>query len=150
MSNSNFEVRGTSVKVGSGPNPTWKLDWIPATVDYTQPPSCTRANPTVLISPDSQNATAGSTLTYDTSVTNNDSNGCGSSIFAMSYSIPSGWTGSFTNYTLTISPGQSQSTTFSITSSVNTTSGSYIFTNTATNNNAPSYSGNDTAVYVVI
>lgn len=36
LSDANFKVNVTSVKVGSG-SPTWKLDWIPVTVNYTAP-----------------------------------------------------------------------------------------------------------------
>ena len=109
-----------------------------------------RSNPSVSITPSSQNATAGSTLMYTTNVTNNDSSACGSSIFDLTYSIPSAWSASFANSSLTISPASSQATTFSITSDVNATSGNYVFTNIATNNGAPSFSGNNTASYLVL
>lgn len=111
--------------------------------------ACIRSNPTVLITPGSQNGTAGSTLVYTTSVTNTDSSECGSSTFNMTATIPANWSGSFVNSTLTISPGSSPTTTFSLTSNTTATSGDYTFTNKATNNNAPSFSGNDTAVYHV-
>lgn len=111
--------------------------------------ACVRSNPTVLITPDSQNGTAGQTLVYTTNVTNTDTTECGSSTFNMTATIPANWSGSFANGTLTTSPGGSSSTTFSLTSDTNATSGDYIFTNKATNNNAPSFSGNDTAVYHV-
>ncbi len=110
---------------------------------------CTRANPTVLISPDTQDASAGSQLNYTTEVTNNDSNGCGSSVFSLTRTIPSGWTGTFLSNSLTISPGSSASTTFMLTSLSNSTAGDYNFNNTATNSNSSSFKSSDSAVYHV-
>jgi hypothetical protein len=112
--------------------------------------ACTRVNPVVLIKPDLQSGSAGSTRTYTTNVTNTDSSGCGSSTFSMSKTIPSLWNASFSNGNLAIAPGNTASTSFSLTSNINATLGNYTFTNTATNLNASSFTGNDTAIFQII
>lgn len=122
-----------------------------ATYTLTVNPPCTRANPLVSIAPSAQSGSPGATLVYTTNVTNNDSSNCSASTFSMSSSILSGgWTWSFTNNTLSISPGASQTTSFSLTSPANSTVGDYNFTNTATNQDAPSYSGTSSAIYQVV
>jgi len=44
--NDNFRVRATTVKVGGGSTPTWKLDWIPVLVNYTPFDFMVSVNPT--------------------------------------------------------------------------------------------------------
>ncbi len=39
LDNTNFKVRATCFKKGSGPNPTCNLDWIPVEVNYSVPPA---------------------------------------------------------------------------------------------------------------
>lgn len=111
--------------------------------------ACVRVNPTIDITPANKTGPAGSTLNFSTSVTNNDSGECGSSVFDMTYAIPSGWSASFANSSMSIAPGFSKATTFFITSASNATIGGYNFNNTATNSGATSYKGMDTAMYIV-
>lgn len=112
--------------------------------------SCVRSNPTVSISPSFQTGQRNTTKTYNTTVTNNDAANCGSSTFNLTSSIPSGWSGSFSSNSLSISPGNSASTNFMLTSSSNATFGNYTFNNTATNSGATSFKGTGSAVYSVI
>lgn len=110
---------------------------------------CVRANPLVKSTSDYQNATSGSTLLYFVNVTNTDSVNCGESKFSFSAAVPLFWDYFYWTNNLMINPGVSVVANFSLTS-VNATQGIYNFTNTAVNNNASSFSGNDTALYHVI
>lgn len=55
---------------------------------------CTRANPTVTLSPVNPSASSGSSVNYTASVTNNDGAGCSASTFNLTPSQPSGWSAS--------------------------------------------------------
>ncbi len=70
-----------------------------------------RVQPTVTISPVNPQVMAGTTYGFTVSVTNHDSLGCGSSVFNLSSLLPDGVTTTFTASTLTVSPGQTLSTT---------------------------------------
>jgi len=111
--------------------------------------TCSRNNPSVSIAPPTQSAAAGSTLTYTATVTNNDNSACGSSTFGLSYSCPSGWTCSLNPNSLSITPGSSDTSTFSVKSSSSASVDDYIVSTTATNNGAPSYTGTGSATYSV-
>jgi len=113
---------------------------------------CTRANPTVSISPYSQSGIPGQTLYYTVYVTNNDSSGCDPSTFNLTVSTcPSGgWTCSLVSTSLTISPGGSQSsTTIRVTASAGALPGDYTFKVKATNSAATSYWGEGSGIYTI-
>ena len=55
--------------------------------------SCDPATPILSVSPSSQSANAGDTLTYSVSVTNADGSGCSASTFSLQASAPAGWSG---------------------------------------------------------
>jgi hypothetical protein len=103
--------------------------------------TCTRANPTVSLSPSSQSTTVGSSVSYTTTVTNNDSSGCTASGFNLGAAMPSGLTASFGSSSLSIAPGSSASTNLMVSSSSSLSSGTYSFTATGTNSTATSYLG---------
>ena len=63
---------------------------------------------------------------------------------------PYGWTDSFVDTTLTISPESSASTTYSVTSASNSTSGDYLFTNFASDNSQGGKTGSGTTTYTVL
>jgi len=91
-------------------------------------PVCTKASPTVTISPLSQSVSAGKTLTYNVSVKNNDSTACSSTTFGLSGIPTPGGTLSFLPDTLSLLPGASGSTSWSVSSSPTTVDGSYTIT----------------------
>ena len=64
-------------------------------------------------------------MTYQVSVTNNDSSGCTASSFNLQSSVPSGWTTAFGNATLNINPSGNATTTVTITSPSWATDGFY-------------------------
>lgn len=122
-----------------------------ATVEVTLggTPTCTRANPTVSISPLGQWGQAGDTLPYSGTVTNNDSSACSSSTFTVVASLPSGLSASPASYNVSLSPGAGTTNTVNITSSSTMADGSYNFSYTATNSSATSYKGTASATYNV-
>ncbi len=110
--------------------------------------ACVRNYPTVSITPSIQSGTNGSTLDYNTSVTNNDNGACGGSTFNMSQSIPPGdWNAVFSNSSFVIMPSVTQTVMFSLTSAANAT-GSNVFYNMALNT-ASGYEGSGWAEYNV-
>jgi len=111
--------------------------------------ACSRANPTVSLIPASQFGKAGTSLNYTFSVTNNDSNGCGSSSFSLTRSIPAGWSASFTPTSSSLAPGAAATSTLKVTSSSSAAVGSYTISATATNSSNPAYSASAQATYKV-
>ncbi|MEM5805035.1 MAG: hypothetical protein QW156_02575 [Candidatus Aenigmatarchaeota archaeon] len=117
----------------------------------SQPPQCIRQNPTVTISPSSQSTTAGQTLVYTVSVTNNDNSACGSSIFNLAVvSCPPGFNCNLAINSLTIPPQSTSSTQIFVTSPTTASSGTYIFSIRATNTADITKQGAGSANYVVL
>lgn len=79
-------------------------------VSYGSVP-CTRANPTVTVTPPNPSVAAGSSTNYSVSITNRDSSGCTASSFSLASSLPTSWLTSFSPASLTVSPGQTLTTT---------------------------------------
>ena len=114
----------------------------------TQAPACTRNSPTVSISPPSQTGSPGDALSYTVSVKNNDSSGCGNSLFKIepdscSYPLSCGSTAQ--DY---ISPGQTKNFGITVSSNSSASAGSYTFSYKATNLNSGWFAGSS-ATYQV-
>jgi len=113
-------------------------------------PVCAHYNPTISVSPyQSQTVQAGTTVTYTVNVVNNDNAGCNSSTFNLSGSVPSGWTAAYANPTLILAPGASASTSLSVTSPSGSATGIYNVVASGTNSTATSFSGSNSATYVL-
>jgi len=115
----------------------------------TPPPVCTRANPTVSISPISQQSAAGGMLSYTVSVANNDTSACGSSTFNLSDSLPSGFSASLSQNSISLSPSSSGSALISVTSPHTASASNYSFSVSAANSSSPANTGSASATYVV-
>jgi hypothetical protein len=112
------------------------------------PQSLTRVNPTVTLTPDAQAGIAGSTLTYTVSITNNDPLESGPSTFSLTYSIPSGWSASLSKTSVTLNPGETDSSIIlSVTSPTTASVGEYGISVAATNVEAPNRQGTGYALY---
>ena len=112
--------------------------------------SCTRANPTITMSPSqSQPVAAGTPVTFGVSVTDNDSSGCASTSFGLNGSLPIAWLGNWNTSSLTLAPGGSGSATLTVTSPSTAAGGSYSISTTATDASSTSYYGSSAATYVV-
>jgi uncharacterized membrane protein len=95
------------------------------------PCSTVRVNPTIDISPVTQNGTAGQTLSYSVSVTNNDPSSCGASTFHFDPQFPNGNGANALSSKdisdVTIYPGQTATRTLDVTSVSSLPSGDYQF-----------------------
>ena len=87
--------------------------------------SCVSGSPSVTMSPLNPSATAGSSVNYTVTLTNNDSAGCSSSVFNVASSGPSGWPTSISPSSVSLGPGQSTSVTMTKTVPSGTTPGTY-------------------------
>lgn len=113
------------------------------------PSTCTRANPTVLMTPSqSQSVTAGTVVTFSVAVSNNDTSHCPTATLNLQASLPSSeWNGAFGSPTLTLAPGASSTTTFTVTSPPSATNGTYPIGVSAVGGGGTT--GNASANYVV-
>jgi hypothetical protein len=115
---------------------------------YVVPNSCTRRNPTVSVSPATQQGAPGVAVTYGVAVTNNDS-GCGPASFNQSATVLSGWTATFASGALSINSGATASTTLQVKPSTSAAPGTYDIVPRATNALATTFVGAATARYEV-
>mgnify|MGYP001609209025 FL=1 len=113
------------------------------------PAVCTKANPTVSVSPLSQTGSAGQTLNYTVSVKNNDTSACANTAFNLTGMVLTGWTSSFSPASLTLVPGVSGQATWAVTSKAGEIDGSYTITAKATDSLAATHANSANATYQV-
>lgn len=136
------EVAGVSIST----------EWVNATVasvsvSYTGQ-MCAAANPTINVSPVASAWVApGTTVTYNATLSNQDSLECSASEFTVTPVVPAGWVA--TAATATVLPGQSASVSFEVTSPAAATDGFYDIAVTAVNASDAQYTGAMTVSYVV-
>jgi M6 family metalloprotease-like protein len=94
------------------------------TVNYGPVP-CVRTQPTVTTSPGNPSVYSGASVNYTVTILNNDSSGCAASSFGMSSTLPSTWTASFSQASLTLNPAQSGNVTMTVTVPSGFTPGTY-------------------------
>jgi len=112
--------------------------------------ACTRANPSLAISPSqAQSVASGAPVSFTVNLTNNDTSACSPSTFNLTNSIPAGWTGGWSSSSLALSPGTTGSSKLQVTAPSTVVAGSYNLSVTATNSSAVSYNGSVGAVFVV-
>jgi len=89
-------------------------------------PICSVQTPILSVSPGSQNAAPGATLFYTVLLTNNDDAACDASDFDLAItSLPGNWSGDLFPARLSLSPGTTGTTTFSVTSDTAANTGNY-------------------------
>jgi hypothetical protein len=113
-------------------------------------PACSRTNPLVTVSPASQQAAPAGAVTYAIVVKNEDAASCGTSIFNMQKSLPSGWTGSYSSASLSLVAGASASTTLTIASPPTAVEGNYTVGISAINAASSANGGATSATYSVV
>jgi len=100
-----------------------------ATVSVSLGTGCVQVAPTLAVSPLSQTGSAGKTLSYTLSVTNNDNAFCAASSFNLGSKLPAeSWTSAFSPASLSLAPGATGSSTWSVTSPPDALDGGYIIT----------------------
>lgn len=88
--------------------------------------ACTAAAPAVSLTPaETQWAMPGASVSWTMTVKNNDGAACGPSVFSLAGVVPAGWSGVFPSPSMSVSPGQTGSTTFKVTSSTTAADGFY-------------------------
>jgi hypothetical protein len=122
-----------------------------ATVEVTLPgATCTRASPTLTISPTTAWTTPTGSLNYSVSVKNNDNSLCSASIFNARLANQVGLSQNPGILNLTIAPGATVSSNVNIFPEAGTIpEGMYTFGEQVTNSAAPTFSGSATANYNV-
>ncbi|WP_299178600.1 Ig-like domain-containing protein [uncultured Neptuniibacter sp.] len=79
--------------------------------------TCTQAVPGLIADPSlTQWLSAGDTVSYTLTVSNQDTVACDSSTIQLSASVPSGWSKAFSNSSVTLSPGESTNVVLQVTS----------------------------------
>lgn len=109
------------------------------------PPPCVSANPTMTISPAGTRWTgAGSSVSYNLTVTNNNTGNCTNNNFNLQSNVPSGWSAAFSSSSLNISPGASAAATLQVASPNSVPDGFYPVGVVASNSSNPNYAASQT------
>ena len=113
-------------------------------------PTCSIQTPTLSVTPGSQNGNPGTTLFYTVSLSNTDSAACDASDFDLSItSLPAGWSSDLFPATISLSPGTTGSTTFSVTSAAGAAAGNYNLQVVVSDTLEPGHTKTGAATYVV-
>lgn len=108
---------------------------------------CVATAPTVSVTPDASDwVTAGTAVEYVITVSNNDSQSCNTTSYNLSSIVPSGWSYSYGNPSVSLSPGETTSTSLIVTSSADAPDGFYDIPVTATGNGTQA---SDSVTYVI-
>lgn len=110
---------------------------------YTVLAPCTRSAPTITMTPSAQTGAGGQTLSYGLTLSNRDSASCTASTFALSRTLPSGWSGAISTSSMLLSPGQSASSSLTATPPATAAVGSYALTVSAADG---AYAGHQASV----
>jgi len=110
------------------------------------PLPCNRVNPTLTLSPPNPSAQSGTNVVYTLSLTNNDTAGCTSSTFNLASTLPAGFVTAFGAAALTVSPGQTLSTTMTKSVPAGFTPGTYAINAAATDTNHSASAGANVTV----
>jgi len=99
--------------------------------------TCTQTKPVVaLSSQQSTTVAAGTSVSYDVTVTNQDSSQCSTATVSLSSALPTGWTGTFDATALSLAPGATGKTRLTVKSTTTATTGTYSINTTAANGTA--------------
>jgi len=110
---------------------TIRAEWASATdagvsVSFgEQSQTCAVVAPLVNVSPVSQSASAGTTLSYTVAITNQDNDNCAASTFSVQSNVATGWAVNFSAATVDLMPGVTAVTTMTVTSSTSAPTDSY-------------------------
>ena len=112
---------------------------------------CTHSNPNVTVTPgQTQWLNSGTTFTYSVTVADNDGAGCGESSFYLQSNVPAGWTASYSDPKLNITPGGTATTDLYVTSPAGTLDGTYNVGAAAVNASDPAYTGASSTTYSIV
>ncbi len=110
--------------------------------------TCTSNDPSIAVVPvQNSGVVAGSTLSYEVTVTNNDSSDCLSSDFSIEALVPSSWTATVAS--LNLVPGASDTVTLDIASDETAADGSYDISFNVFNSSDSNFNASATSSYLV-
>ncbi|GAA0691566.1 NEW3 domain-containing protein [Marinobacterium maritimum] len=111
------------------------------------PQECLEASPTISLTPNSSDWVApGTAVDYLVTVSNNNSQACSATTYSLNSAVPTGWGLSWASQSLSLAPGETASTSFTVTSASTAADGFYdIPVNVAGGNNEAT----GTVTYVV-
>ncbi len=120
---------------------TISTDWVDAAsasiTVHLGSQTCIQTKPAVTITPlQSGSVTAGTSASYDVTISNQDSSQCSAATVNLSSVLPSGWTGSFDTTSLLLSPGATGKARLTVVSTSTAVEGSYTLNVTAANGSA--------------
>ena len=96
--------------------------------------TCTQTKPVVALSSQQSTAViAGTSVSYDVTVTNQDSSQCSTATVNLSAVLPTGWTGTFDATSLSLAPGATGTTRLTVKSATTAPTGTYSINTTAAN-----------------
>ena len=111
--------------------------------------TCARSAPSVSLSPSSQTAAPGSTVSYTMTVANNNTAACGTSTFNLAQTVPTGFSGSLSASSVALGAGASGSVNWAATSGSGVASGTYGLDASATDAAATTMTATSHASYIV-
>ena len=111
--------------------------------------ACARSAPSVSLSPLSQTAAPGSTVSYTMTVQNNNTAACGTSTFNLAQTVPTGFSGSLSASSVALGAGASGVVSWVATSSSAVASGTYGLDASATDAAASTMTTTSHASYIV-
>lgn len=117
-----------------------------ATANATYTVTCTRAAPTLVLSPTMQSGQATNALDYTATLTNRDT-GCAASTFTLASTVPAGWTGAYANASPSVASGASIASRLTVTSAAGAALGDHTFSADVTR--AESAGASATGTYTV-
>jgi M6 family metalloprotease-like protein len=118
-------------------------------VSVSQP--CVRSNPTLNLSPSkSPWVSSGSTVSFNVTVRNNDSGGCGGSVFSLQAAAPVNWVAAFGSPSPIIDQGSTATTTLQITSPAGAADGFYGINVGAANSSSPANASSASVTYSLV
>jgi hypothetical protein len=110
---------------------------------------CTQTNPSISNVGPSNSVAPGSPANFAVTVRNNDSSGCSSSTYALTYATPSGWAAAYSAASVTLAPGASASTSLQVTAPSGTPNGTYTVASSANNSSKTTYTASASAAETV-
>lgn len=112
-------------------------------------PVCSRAAPSLSLSPSSQSDYAGGTLSYQATLKNQDSVECAASTFSLTLAAAAPLSGTLSSSSLILNPGQSQTFNISMKSAVDSVPGSLSFSVDAKDAAVSVHAVNASGTYIV-
>jgi hypothetical protein len=121
-----------------------------ATAIYLVESTCVRAAPVVTLTPADQSGAGGETRNYTFGVSNRDSSACTANSFALSGSVPGGWSGTLAAGSVMLAPGATTQTNFAVTPPASAVAGTYGISAQAADTTVADHTASASGTYAVV